>query len=679
MTAVNTPLSACDDTMIERSLVRALRTSGVPMLALDENMRPVWVNEAFVREFGMTLEVLASHRGSLLQHPATRLTDPSAAFAAIADRRENTQVIQIRRADHTWTPTLAWATPVLDGDRLDLWLIRLDTLASASVGLVRSLVGQERRDLQVLADVAQVSTNLSSAGDLEATARVLVGSVVRRADFLVDLGSHTDGSDPDDPASQVLTGGGDGMADLDLSVDWPPGSLAHLVATRLRDSARPGNRVPEVGPDDPEIFTLLAVPGRHSVVGLLAVVPLSGAGMAELDQATLGLLRVSARRVGTALENSTLYLRAHRLAETMQRAMLPQQAEIDGLDVWTYYAPNIVDTQIGGDWYDILPVQPGTAGVVIGDVVGHDVEAAATMGQLRAVVRAYTLEGNAPEQVLARLDQIVAGMHVSRAAGIVCSTLTATDDGWQLDYCRAGHLPPLLRRDQSVTYLNDARGPMIGFGQDATRVGSTIGLQPGDVVVYYTDGLVEHRGRNMRDGLDVLARVVRDATGPDAAGIGEEMLSRLARHAEDDIAVVVVRVPSETASSLVSRRRSSALPHDPSALRMARQAVRSACDDWNLPRTKSAELVVSELVANAVNHGWGEVTLQLADVGDALRIEVADGNPTPPVATDGHPDRIGGFGIKIVEQLADWGWRQTSTGGKVVWAKMHAPGDEETS
>ncbi|MCL2089919.1 MAG: SpoIIE family protein phosphatase [Micrococcales bacterium] len=660
--------------MIERSLVRALRSSGVPMLALDANMRPVWVNEAFTREFGMTLDVLASHRGSLLQHPATRMTDPPAAFAAISEQRENSQVIQIRRADHTWTPVLAWATPVLDGEQLSLWLVRLDTLASASVDLVRNLVGQERRDLQVLADVAQVSTNISSAGDLDATARVLVGSVVRHACFLVDLDSpHTDGGDPDDPALQVLTGGGDGMADLDLSADWPPGSLAHLVATRLRDRA-----YPEAQPDAPQIFTLLAVPGRHSVVGLLAVVPLSGAGMAELDRATLGLLRVSARRVGTTLESSTLYLRAHRLAETMQRSMLPQQAEIDGLDVWTYYAPNIVDTQIGGDWYDILPVRPGTAGIVIGDVVGHDVEAAATMGQLRAVVRAYTLEGSAPEQVLARLDQIVAGMQVSRAAGIVCSTLTAADDGWQLDYCRAGHLPPLLRRDQSVTYLNEGRGPMIGFGQNASRAGATVGLQPGDVLVYYTDGLVEHRGRNMRDGLDVLARVVRDATGPDAARIGEEMLSRLARHAEDDIAVVVVRVPAESADVPVSHRRRSALPHDPSALRIARQAVRGACDDWDLPSTKSAELVVSELVANAVNHGWGEVTLQLTDVDDALRIEVTDGNPAPPVATDGHPDRIGGFGIKIVEQLADWGWRQTGSGGKVVWAKMRALGDDET-
>ncbi|MCL2423615.1 MAG: serine/threonine-protein phosphatase, partial [Micrococcales bacterium] len=636
---MNTPLSACDATAIERSLGRALMSSGVPWLAVDSTLHPIWVNDAFVREVGMTLEVLSSHPGSLLRHPGVRLSDADGAFAALAELRESSQLMHIRRGDRTWETVHVTATPVLDGDRLEMWLVRLDTSPG---DFAQNLARRERRDLQVLADVAQVSTNLQSTSDLEATARVLVtSSVVRRADFLVDLGDTHD-SGPDDPALQVLNGTTDGMADLDLSVDYPVGSLAHRVASQLREHAQP---------DDPGIVTLLAVPARHSVVGLLAVVPLSGVGMAGLDQATLGLLRVSARRVGTSLENSTLYLRAHRLAETMQRSMLPHQAEIDGLDVWTYYAPSIVDTQIGGDWYDILPIRPGTAGVVIGDVVGHDVEAAATMGQLRAVVRAYALEGSAPEQVLTRLDQIVAGMQVPRAAGVVCSTLTVADDGWRLDYCRAGHLPPLLRRESSVTYLNDGRGPMVGFGQDASRAGATIGLRPGDVVVYYTDGLVEHRGRNMRDGLDVLAQVVRDAAGPDAATIGEEVLSRLARHAEDDIAVVVVRVPVDTATPVLDGRRRSVLPHDPSALRIARHAVRSACTEWNLPRARSAELVVSELVANAVNHGWGDVTLQLADVGEALRIEVSDGNPAPPVATDGHPDRIGGFGIKIVEQL----------------------------
>jgi len=101
----------------------------------------------------------------------------------------------------------------------------------------------------------------------------------------------------------------------------------------------------------------------------------------------------------------------------------------------------------------------------------------------------------------------------------------------------------------------------------------------------------------------------------------------------------------------------------------ARHAVVRTCHAWEMPDASNAELVVSELVANAVLHGYGHVSLQLYDTGDGLRIEVEDGNPAPPVTTDGHPGRVGGFGMQIVERLADWGWRQSSR-GKVVWAKV---------
>ncbi|MCL2455572.1 MAG: SpoIIE family protein phosphatase [Micrococcales bacterium] len=632
------------------------------MLALNPELRPIWANAAFASTVGITLEHLQNHPGPFFQHPGIRVPDLLQITSAMSERREASQVMQIRHGDHRWVTMLVTGTPALEGDQIVMWMLRLDDLSATSPveELTSRLLDRERQDLEVLAGVSQVATYLHGTADLEPTSRLLTGSVVSRAHFLVDLDDHPVSTTPDDPALRVLTGDRDAMADLDLTITHPDGSLSAAVSERLR----------ELWPDE-TTATLLPVPARHSVVGLLAVVPLAGEGIDWMDETTLRVLRVAARRVGTALESSALYLREHHLAETMQRAMLPHQVEIDDLDVWTYYAPNTTDAQIGGDWYDILPIRPGVAGVVIGDVVGHDVEAAAAMGQLRSVVHAYAFDGTSPDQVLGRVDQVVGGMRVPRAAGVVCSTLTAFDGGWRLDYCRAGHLPPLLRRDQDVTYLTDGQGPMVGFGQHATRVAASVDLRPGDVVVYYTDGLVETRTRSMRDGLDVLADVLRSASGSDASRIGEELLARLARRAEDDIAIVVVRIPDATPTIAASRRRRWSLPHDPSALRMARQAAREACADWNLPGRKSAELVASELVANAVTHGWGEVTLQLADTGDGLRIEVADANPAPPVSTDGHPDRIGGFGIKIVQRLADWGWRHTSDGGKVVWARLH--------
>ena len=169
-------------------------------------------------------------------------------------------------------------------------------------------------------------------------------------------------------------------------------------------------------------------------------------------------------------------------------------------------------------------------------------------------------------------------------------------------------------------------------------------------------------------------------TARDAAGVGEELLSRLADHPEDDVAVVVVRVPSplDTSGRTRSpRRRRWSLPSEAASIGRARHAVVRTCQAWGIEDAANAELVVSELVANAVLHGFGHVSLQLYDTGDGLRIEVEDANPAPPVTTDGHPGRVGGFGMQIVERLADWGWRQ-SRGGKLVWAKVR-PGSLPSS
>jgi anti-sigma regulatory factor (Ser/Thr protein kinase) len=192
------------------------------------------------------------------------------------------------------------------------------------------------------------------------------------------------------------------------------------------------------------------------------------------------------------------------------------------------------------------------------------------------------------------------------------------------------------------------------------------------VLVFYTDGLIERRDRALLDGLVALREVAAGATAVDAAGIGEELLARLADSPEDDVAVVVVRIPDLTDTSGHGgnvRSRRWQLPSEPGSIARARHAVLRTSHAWELGDASNAELVVSELVANAVLHGWGRVTLRLHDTGDGLRIEVEDSNPTPPVATEGHPGRIGGFGMRIVERLADWGWRP-SRGGKVVWARV---------
>src|SRR5690606_1145745 len=142
---------------------------------------------------------------------------------------------------------------------------------------------------------------------------------------------------------------------------------------------------------------------------------------------------------------------------------------------------------------------------------------------------------------------------------------------------------------------------------------------------------------------------------------------------EDDVAVVVVRVPDPEADAVTAhrspRRRRWLLPGEPASIRRARPALGRTAATWGIGAGQNADRVIAEPAANAGMHGWGHVTLRLLDTGDGLRIEVEDGNPAPPVATDGHPGRVGGFGIQIVARLADWGWRPTPN-GKLVWAKV---------
>ena len=652
----------------------------------------VWLNDAFERVTGYGLQEAYQGQLTVLTSTTLQPRDIGSLQAGVAAGEEFAQTLVLRRADGAQLTCRAHLSPVReqDGGPVRHWVVALQDLTAqlsrdAEQAAIVESERAERRSLGLIAQVSDLLMDVDDPHALREIAALLRRAVVGWAAFYLNDGGlrPADGIDSAHPASGKGSRHGDGPAEpgaasdtvqqmLDSEIDrpvelaldgtYPPGSasgwLAHQVGSELPDAA------------DSSVV-VFPVPGRRRVLGVLVVQPHGSAGLADLESSVRTVLELTARRVGLVVDNARLYDREHRLAETLQRAMLPEQAEVDGLDVWTYYAPNSENAQVGGDWYDVLQVGRDVVGVVIGDVVGHDVEAAAAMGQLRSVVRSYIFDIQTPGPVLERVDQLVAGMRVPRPAGLVMSTLTRTDDTWRLEYSRAGHLPALHVRSGHVAMLDAAGGPLIGFG-GVPRTTGAVDLEPGDVVVYYTDGLIERRDRGLRDGIAALASVAAAVTARDAAGVGEELLSRLADHREDDVAIVVVRVPSPLDSSSPTRsprRRRWSLPSDPTSIGRARHAVLRTCQAWGIEDAATAELVVSELVANAVLHGWGHVTLQLYDTGDGLRIEVEDANPAPPITTDGHPGRVGGFGIQIVERLADWGWRQ-SRGGKLVWAKV---------
>jgi hypothetical protein len=493
-----------------------------------------------------------------------------------------------------------------------------------------------------------------------------------------------------DPIRDILDGRLPTPASFRLDEQYDAGSASDFLA---RDISK---RVEDATGMKPVSCVLIGIKGRRDHLGLLAVWTDAGPTGIWRDagskiphwvtrtSASAGrdlqvLLEVIARRAGIAFDNARLYAREHELAQALQHAALPESAEIDGLDIWTHYAPSAEHAKVGGDWYDVMAIDSRTTALTIGDVVGADAEAAAVMGQLRSVVRAYAAELSMPGVVLERVDRLVAGMDLSRTASLVYGTLRRSgfdDTGlerWTLRYSRAGHFAPMLLRSGKVHLLDGASGTLVGYG-NGDRKFAQVELRPADTLLLFTDGLVERRDRSIIEGLRQLQEVFAEVAATSAAAIGEELLARLADAPEDDIALVVVRIPSEVGDEVQVDNPHAykwTLPRSLTAAQMARRGIKEAFTEWGIDDITSAQLAVSELVTNAARYGWGdEIVVRLFDTGATVLIEVEDKNPAPPLAMEGHPGRSGGFGISILDRIGEWGWRPNGS-GKIVWARLH--------
>ncbi|WP_328303893.1 serine/threonine-protein phosphatase [Streptomyces sp. NBC_00435] len=369
--------------------------------------------------------------------------------------------------------------------------------------------------------------------------------------------------------------------------------------------------------------------------------------------------------------------RQREAAVTLQRSLLPQELEQpDDLRVAATYQPGGTEAAVGGDWYDVITLGAGRTALVIGDVMGRGVRAAAVMGQLRTAVRAYARLDLPPHEVLQLLDGLAAEIDASQIA--TCVYAVHDPNEGLLAYASAGHLPILVRdEDGTVRRAADPTGPPLGTG-GWLHTSGTIALGPGSTAVLYTDGLVERRGEDIDEGVAALERALSGAQGTPAV-ICDRLMRALGVDADhdDDVAVMVLQQPARTGSDAeLFHNAALELLGGVEAAPRARAFAQGVLASWRFPveLCDLGVLAASELVANSLQHGTPPMRLRLRRTDRRLIIEVTDGDDHLPRRRRAEPADETGRGISIVATIASaWGSRRTPGGGKAVWCEFALP------
>ncbi|MEW2417220.1 SpoIIE family protein phosphatase [Streptomyces sp. NPDC046866] len=454
--------------------------------------------------------------------------------------------------------------------------------------------------------------------------------------------------------------------------EWPDASLSDLPT--LQSALRGGHM--SLWPPDADLE-----PGLLGVgPGGLAVLPLPAEGRMvgvclvgweaehRFGPEERSLLTAAAGLVGQALVRAHALDAGHELATMLQRSLLPRKLpELPGGVAVARYLPATAGLEVGGDWYDVIPLGEGHVAFVIGDVQGHSAGAATIMGQMRTAVRAYAVEGHPPDVVVARANRLLVGMETDLFA--TCGYVDLDMEEGIARVVRAGHLPPVLRRPDGATgEVAVEGGPPLGVLPDAEFPMTEVGLTPGSLLVLLTDGLVESARLPLDEGMRRVCEVLAAADPGDAGAAADELVLAVGRR-DDDVALLILRYDGTRSRPMRSHWTVWRLPN---AVLHARRYTARTLRSWGVEEElDTALLVVSELVTNAVAHTQGEVGMDLTLSADRLRIAVNDASPRSPVRPVSVSwESTGGRGLLIVEAVTTaWGSVPLS-GGKQVWAEL---------
>ncbi|MFD5804627.1 SpoIIE family protein phosphatase [Streptomyces sp. NPDC127020] len=462
------------------------------------------------------------------------------------------------------------------------------------------------------------------------------------------------------------------------------------------DALRTGRPRTVPAEDGSLVQSTLAVPmvAHDTVVGLAQFARTKGSepfGDRDRDLAV-----ELAARAAVCIDNARLYRREHERALILQRSLLPPgDPEASGLDIACRYLPGEAATgrasEVGGDWFDVIELPGHRTALVVGDVMGRGLRAAVAMGELRTAVRTLAQLDLEPAEVLSQLDEIARGLgapggvqQATRAARrpreadlsevYLATCVYAVYDSVtrRCTFANAGHLPPVLvEPGESALMLDVPPGLPLGVGGEPFEE-VEVELPEGALLALYTDGLVESRDHPLDEGLQAFVGALTDPTQP-LEDVCDQVLNTLdSHHGEDDIALLMARVqglPTESVGDWT-------LPREPRSVGRARELARAQLLDWDMePLVDTTELLVSELVTNALRYGEGEIRLRLL-LDRTLVCEVWDSGLVQPRRRRARDTDEGGRGLQLVGLLsAAWGSRRTPR-GKTVWFELPLPGGD---
>ncbi|TXS74100.1 MULTISPECIES: ATP-binding SpoIIE family protein phosphatase [unclassified Streptomyces] len=690
-----------------QAMLRGLATqSPISLTIYDTELRLAWANTASGREFAEPVEDVV---GTLSQDlypggevltegaPSTLeqvMRDVLATGEPVVDLRYRGRPPADREQDHVWSCSY----------------YRLQDARGQTLGVCEDAfdvtdryLAQRRLALLVRAG-SHIGTTLDVARTVTECTEV---SVPGFADaVVVDLVEGvTEGEEPGpgqtrpEPLLRMARRSAGGVSE-EGAPETPPAErrITYAEESPQARSLSSGLRVlEESGPDEevplpdaePWAHSVLAVPLRARGTTLGLITYLRGPACARFDTDDLSLAEELAARTAVCIDNARRYTREREAALALQRDLLPRNIPPQtAVEVAHRYLPAHL-AGVGGDWFDVVPLSGARVGLVVGDVVGHGLRAAATMGRLRTSVRALARLDYTPDELLTRLDDLAEqtseeqtlarrvsgrptepGPDDDPALGVTCLYAVYDPVTGRCSVARAGHPPPaVVAPDGTLTYPELPSGPPLGLG-GLPFESAELELPPGSLMALFTDGLVMGRDHDMELGLERLGRVLSDHEKP-LEELCDQVIAELLPEgpAADDAALLLVRTHVlDTCEVAVWE-----LPLDPAAVARARGLASRQLDSWGLADLSfTTELVVSELVTNAIHYASGPIQLRL--IRDrSLLCEVSDAGHTTPHLRRATSEDEGGRGLFIVAHMVQrWGTRY-SPAGKTIWTEQNLP------